>query len=108
MRAARAHSRDMLQRDYFLHDSGPGGEPFSHRLQRFLRRHAPTRVGEVLAWGVGDEAGARSAVQRWLESPPHRAVLLRRGFRRIGIGAARGTFKGYRGAVIYTVDLGTR
>jgi uncharacterized protein YkwD len=96
-RAARAHSDDMLRRGYFGHG------PFAERLARFGARGP--RLGENLAWGAGTAAAARSMVQRWLASPPHRANLLRPGFRRIGVGAAVGSFSGYEGVRLVTADF---
>jgi uncharacterized protein YkwD len=96
-RAARAHSDDMLRRGYFSHGS------FADRLARFGARGP--RLGENLAWGAGTAAAARSMVQRWLASPPHRANLLRPGFRRIGVGAAVGRFSGYDGVRMVTADF---
>jgi uncharacterized protein YkwD len=90
----------MVRRNYFAHG------PFVSRLARFGVRGP--RVGENLAWGVGTGADARRIVQQWLVSPRHRANLLRRGFRRVGIGTASGTFAGYRGAVVMTADFAGR
>jgi uncharacterized protein YkwD len=42
-------------------------------------------AGEV----VGAAATARDLVRAWLQSPEHRAVLLRPDVRRLGIGAVR-------------------
>ena len=48
----------------------------------------------------------RAAIVRmWLASPSHRANLLRRGFRRIGLAAAIGAFNGHDGAVVVTADF---
>ena len=99
-RAARSHSSDMLRRNYFAHG------PFVARLARFGVRGP--RVGENLAWGVGSGADPRRVVQQWLASPAHRANLLRRGFRRVGLGVARGTFAGHGGAVVMTADFAGR
>jgi uncharacterized protein YkwD len=103
--AAGAHTRDMVARGYFLHESGPGGESFDARVHRFFRPARPARLGEVLAWGSGSYASAPSAVQRWLASPPHRAVLLSPSFREIGIGVAHGRFLGVSGAAVWTADF---
>jgi len=62
--------------------------------------------GEDLAWGTG--VTAQSVVNNWLASPRHRAVLLRPGFRRIGIGIAFGTFVGHGGAAVVTADFAGR
>jgi len=99
-RAARAHSGDMLRRNYFAHG------PFVSRLARFGVRGP--RVGENLAWGVGTGADPRRLVQHWLASPRHRANLLRRGFRRVGLGVLAGTFAGYNGALVVTADFAGR
>jgi uncharacterized protein YkwD len=96
-RASRAHSADMLRRDYFAHGA------FAVRLTRFGARGP--RVGENLAWGVGARARARSIVRMWLNSPAHRRNLLRSGFRRVGVASLRGTFRGYRGARVVTADF---
>jgi uncharacterized protein YkwD len=63
-------------------------------------------VGEVVGWLVHrDPRGeAVSMVRDWLHSPPHRHVMLSRGFRRVGIGRATGPMQGLSAAV-YTVDF---
>jgi uncharacterized protein YkwD len=99
-RAARAHSADMLRHHYFAHGA------FMQRLRAFGAR-GPF-VGENLAWGAGSYAAAATIVKEWLASPEHRANLLRPGFQRIGIGALRGSFQGYGGALVITADFGGR
>ena len=99
-RAARAHSQDMLRRDYFAHGSF---------LSRILRYGASGPVfGENLAWGTGSRAQARSIVASWLASPGHRRNLLRAGFRRVGLGAPVGTFRGIAGVRMVTADFAGR
>ena len=95
-RAARSHSSDMLRRQYFSHGSA------TSRLSAFGVRGAK---GENLAWAVGTRAQARFVVRQWLASPSHRANLLRRGFRRVGVASLRGTFAGFAGARVITVDF---
>ena len=96
-RAAREHSRSMLRGDYFAH--GDFG-------RRMLAVHAPGVVrGEDLAWGSGSLGTPGALVRAWLHSPPHRRNLLRPGFRRIGIGALRGTFLGYGDTTVVTADF---
>jgi uncharacterized protein YkwD len=98
LRAARGHSADMMQRQYFAHGSV---------ADRVLAQGARGPLfGEDLAWGTG--VGARWAVDQWLASPHHRAVLLRPGFRRVGMGIAFGTFAGHGGAVVFTADFAGR
>jgi uncharacterized protein YkwD len=98
LRAARGHSTDMMRRQYFAHGSV---------ANRALAQGARGPVfGEDLAWGAG--VGAQWVVTQWLASPAHRAVLLRPGFRRVGIGIAFGTFVGHGGAAVFTADFAGR
>jgi uncharacterized protein YkwD len=96
-RAARAHSRAMARSGAFTHGN----------WYRRLRRHGVRGrvLGETIAWGVGVDGTAASIVGMWLASPPHRATLLRRGFRHIGVGVALGTMGGFPGASVATADF---
>ena len=95
-RAARAHSTDMVRRHYFAHGA------FARRLWRFGAT-GPT-IGENLGWCTSRSRAAVFLIDHWLKSPRHRAVLLRRGFNRIGIGVAGGTVAGNEDAVVVTTD----
>ncbi len=98
LRAARGHTADMLRRQYFAHGSVAG---------RALAQGARGPVfGEDLAWGTG--VTAHWVIDRWLASPAHRAVLLRPGFRRVGIGISYGTFAGHGSAAVVTADFAGR
>jgi uncharacterized protein YkwD len=98
LRAARGHSADMLNRQYFAHGSVAS-------RARAQGARGPV-FGEDLAWGTG--ATGRWVVNQWLASPAHRAVLLRPGFRRVGIGISLGTFVGHGGATVVTADFAGR
>jgi uncharacterized protein YkwD len=95
--AARSYSATMLRTGRFTHGA------LGDRLARFGVR-GPL-YGENLAWAVGARAAARRIVGSWLASPSHRANLLRPGWRRIGIGALKGTFQGQTGATVVTADF---
>lgn len=98
LRAARGHSADMMNRQYFAHGAVAG---------RALAQGARGPVfGEDLAWGT--RVGADWVVSKWLASPPHRANLLRPSFRRIGVGISFGTFAGHGGVVVFTADFAGR
>jgi uncharacterized protein YkwD len=99
-RAARGHSRTMLRTGQFFHGA------FTSRI-RSTGVKAP-RVGENLAWGVGVLSRARAIVNMWLASPEHRANLLHAGYRTVGVGALRGRFDGYSGALVITTDFAGR
>jgi len=101
--AAEHHSSDMLARDFFAHDSSDGTP-----LDRRLRRYANARtVGETLA-ALGDRPGIeQTVVQLWMDSPPHRAVVLSPGFRRIGLSQRFGPLGGF-GMAVVTADFASR
>jgi uncharacterized protein YkwD len=98
VRAARGHSADMMRRQYFAHGALAG---------RVLAAGARGPVfGENLAWA--SSLTAQWVVNAWLTSPRHRAVLLRPGFRRVGISIVFGTFIGHGDAGVVTADFAGR
>ena len=99
-RAARAHSADMIRRDYFAHGSvGP-------RLRS--AGYAWRAYGENIAWGSGSRASADSIFTGWMNSSGHRRNILDGRFREVGIGAATGTYGGRSGVTMWTADFGAR
>ena len=110
--AAVAHSRSMLEGGFFTHESRDGS-PFAARVKRYYRSsgYASWSAGENLLYNTA-RIDARSAIEAWLTSPPHRANLLAPGWREVGIGSlharsAGGTFGG-RPTWVITMDFGTR
>ncbi len=113
VRAARAHSAEMGAQQYFDHDSY-NGETFSRRLIRHGYRRAGYsywKVGENLAWGGGLYSAPEVVVDRWMHSRTHRAIILTKTFRNIGIGV-KVCEAGYCGCsapvTFFTLDLGRR
>ncbi len=105
-RAARLHSRDMVRRRYFAHDSLNGTSPFARmRATHYVPRNASWWLGENIGWGSGSLAQPISLVRAWMHSPPHRENILSRHFRDIGVGIALGAPVGGGGAT-YTTDFG--
>jgi uncharacterized protein YkwD len=95
--AARAHSRDMVANGYLGHGD------VGRRLQSYgVRGRA---MAENIAWATGAQVHAAALVAGWLASPPHRANLLSREFRRVGVGLAVGSFAGNPEAHIVTADF---
>jgi len=106
--AARRHSRAMARRRFFSHNS-PSGASFVDRIRRtgYLRNVRSWAAGENIAYGTGRRSSPASIARAWMNSPPHRANILSRSFRAIGIGVARGTpVSGIGGT--YTTDFGRR
>jgi uncharacterized protein YkwD len=110
-RAAGRHTVDMARRHYFSHTSISGAS-FLDRIRRtgYLRRTRSWSVGENIAWGTGDLSSPRSIVRAWMRSPGHRANILNRRFREIGIGISFGAPRrsSTRPAATYTTDFGLR
>jgi uncharacterized protein YkwD len=84
-RAASRHAADMARRNYFAHVSPSGRSPLSRARAAGWRGG----VGEVIAWGCGPLASPRATLRAWLNSPPHRAIVLGGG-RAAGIGVKKG------------------
>jgi uncharacterized protein YkwD len=110
--AADLHSTSMSTRGFFAHESADGS-PFHKRVERYYasRGYRMWSVGENLVWGT-PEIDPHAAVQAWMESPGHRANLLSREWREIGLGAvhragAPGVYQG-RPVTIVTADFGVR
>ena len=111
--AARSHSSEMGSRQYFSHNSA-NGETFSHRLIRLGYKrsgYSYWAAGENIAWGSGLYATAVATVNAWMKSPGHRAVILTKKFRDIGMGA-RVCQSGYGSCTspvtFFTMDVGRR
>ena len=99
-RAARRHARLLLAEGRLDHDAGT---PFEQRLQRAAPE--AQMLGEDLAFGTGRAALPSAIVETWMDSPPHRSVLLDCRFTDIGVGIATGAF-GSRGyGTVYAADF---
>jgi uncharacterized protein YkwD len=83
--AARGHARDMVTRGYFAHERK--GSTSASRLRD--AGWDGLAAGEAIAWGCGGLGEPRAIVDAWLDSPPHREILLGR-YRRMGVGVAAG------------------
>lgn len=106
--AARRHSRAMVRRRFFSHTS-PNGDTFLDRIRAsgYLEGARSWNVGENIAYGSGTRQTPRSIARAWMNSEGHRANILSKSFRAIGIGIASGTPVGVAGAT-YTTDFGRR
>jgi uncharacterized protein YkwD len=109
-KAARAHSKDMIRRDYFSHNTKGRGS-FDKRLVRF--GYGPNgydfyRVGENIALGSGPAGEPQNRMHAWMKSGGHRHNILNESYREVGIGTHTGKFKRFDGVTMYTVDFGVR
>jgi uncharacterized protein YkwD len=88
---ARAHSDDMLQRDFFSHVNPDGKAPQDRIAPAYSRTIA--RSGENIWGGHGYDSSdskllARVIVDSWMTSPGHRANLLNPNFTHMGVGVS--------------------
>ena len=110
--AAAQHTREMGVDGYFEHESYDS-TPFWKRIERWYpsKRWRSWSVGENLLYSSPDVT-ASEGVELWMGSPPHRANLLNRSWREIGISAmhfdaAPGEYEG-QPVTIVTADFGLR
>jgi uncharacterized protein YkwD len=83
-RAARAHSADMVARDFYSHTAPDGSRPWDRATAAGAARRS---IGENIACGQRSPA---EVVTGWMNSPGHRANILKPDFTHIGIGFAGG------------------
>jgi uncharacterized protein YkwD len=109
-RAARGHSRHMVNANFFDHDSPSGASVLERVKRRGYNGRGGLMVGENIAWGSGSYATPAEIVDGWMHSAGHRANILHRAFREIGVGVALGAPRPVHGqpAATYTTDFGTR
>jgi uncharacterized protein YkwD len=93
--SAASYSRYMMRSGYFGHAS---------------RIHASSRyrtLGEIIEIQRGMGAGVNQAFSAWVNSPPHRSVMLMSTFKFAGAGVVHGRFHGAR-RTIWTMHFGRR
>jgi uncharacterized protein YkwD len=107
-RAAQGHTDDMVARAYFGHVT-PGGSDLSDRIRAtgYLSHRSDWFLGEALGWAEGAVATPDRLMGAWMASPPHRAVILDRRYRQLGVGVdLAAPTAGVRDGVTVTLDFG--
>jgi uncharacterized protein YkwD len=111
-RAAEGHAVSMAREGYFSHTSSDG-TVFWKRIARSYPQGSYPRwsVGENLLWSQGSPT-ADQALQMWIASPEHRAIMLTAVYREVGIAAvaassAPGVYNGLDVTVV-AADFGAR
>jgi uncharacterized protein YkwD len=99
----------MVNDGYFDH-TDPSGDTFVDRIlgSGYVRRNAGWTLGENLAWGTGDLSSAKGLMDAWMASSGHKANILKKAYREVGVGIRTGvpTDEGV-GATI-TADFGAK
>ncbi len=83
---ARAHSEDMITRDYFAHQS-PEGKDLRYRFAQHGINNW-RQIAENIAFNSGYEDPVAAAVEGWMNSPGHRRNILNKSLIESGIGVA--------------------
>ncbi len=86
--AAQLKAEDMAKNSYYAH-VGPDGKSMLHWLNAVGYKYL--NAGENL---VIDRDTSEAAVDAWMQSQTHRQNILRPQFTEIGIGVAKGRYKG--------------
>lgn len=112
MHSAQGHAQDMLERDFYAHESPEGLTP-ADRISRAGYPFATCGENNNRVSGIyGGEPNAdelRAAFKGWMESPDHRENLLNPAFREVGFGIETGSYSPEAGTTtMYVANFGNR
>ncbi|WP_156686722.1 CAP domain-containing protein [Mycobacterium sp. Marseille-P9652] len=71
--AAQRHANDMLRNGLGGHVGSDGSSPQARMADAGYTRSGYT--GEIVYWGTGSAGNPGAAVDGWMGSPPHRAII---------------------------------
>ena len=83
--AAQRHANDMLKSGLDGHIGSDGSSPQARITDAGIRTRY---TGEVVYWGTGSAATPNVAVDMWMQSPPHRAIILNCAYTAAGFATA--------------------
>jgi uncharacterized protein YkwD len=108
-KAAVEHSADMVGEGYFDHAS-TNGDSFVDRIidARYAKRNGAWTLGENLAWGTGDLSSAKGVMDAWMSSAGHKANILKRDYKEVGIGIKVGVPSDEGVGATVTTDFGAK
>jgi uncharacterized protein YkwD len=107
--AAERHGEDMVANRFFAHVSPSAGAVTDRARRAGYIRNGGYALGEDIAWGEGELATPRSIVTAWMNSPGHRAVILDRDFRDVGVGVVTGVPVATElSGATFVLDVGSR
>ncbi|WP_459998908.1 CAP domain-containing protein [Mycobacterium avium] len=84
--AAQQHADDMLRNGVSGHIGSDGSSPQARIAAAGYRSRYS---GEIVFWATGSAATPGEALDMWMQSPPHRAIILNCGFNAGGFATAR-------------------
>jgi hypothetical protein len=100
----------MVARRFFEHVT-PGGATLGDRVNAtgYIEGQRDWELGEAIAWAQQPLDTPDSLMRAWLASPGHRAIILDRRFRDVGIGVTPGLTDGSANpGVTAVLDFGFR
>jgi uncharacterized protein YkwD len=108
-RAAQRDADDMVTRRYFAHVT-PEGTTLAERVRAtgWMSNASDWSLGEAIGWAQEPLDTTARIVQAWLDSTPHRQILLDPTFNEVGIGVAPGVPLAPGGGATYVLDFGIR
>ncbi|OBF63117.1 secretion protein [Mycobacterium sp. 852002-51971_SCH5477799-a] len=83
--AAQRHADDMLRSGVHGHIGSDGSSPQVRITDAGYRSRYS---GEIVFWGTGSAANPDKALDMWMQSPPHRAIILNCAYNAGGFAAA--------------------
>jgi uncharacterized protein YkwD len=103
---------EMVRWNYFA-DVRPSGQTPGRLIasSRYAIRAASLSTGQNIGWATGAYSTPASMVATWMESPPHRAVILAGDFHDIGVGVVPtlpSVLQHGRLGAVYAVEFGAR
>ena len=87
--AARAKAQDMIDKDYFSHNTPDGKTPWTFIV---AEGYNYIYAGENLAMNF---TSAEDLMAAWMASGGHRANILSGNFKELGVGVVTGEYQGY-------------
>jgi uncharacterized protein YkwD len=84
--AAQRHANDMLKNGVDGHIGSDGSSPGARFVDAGYTSTGYT--GEIVYWGTGSAAAPAAALDLWMESPPHRAIIMNCSFTAGGFATA--------------------
>jgi uncharacterized protein YkwD len=108
-KAAIGHSSTMVSQGFFDHTS-PDGDTFVDRIigAGYTKKNEGWTLGENLAWGTGDLSTAQGVMSAWMNSAGHKANILKKAYREVGIGIRLGVPSDNGVGATITADFGTK
>ena len=103
VKAARLHAQNMIEANYFAHDSPDGRDP-GGRIS--AQGYDWGTYGENISYGSGSYSTPQNNFDRWMNSEGHLSNILSSNFTAFSIGEASGDFEGAQDTSMWVADFG--